>query len=120
MIYTLLKSKIHSGTVTGAQLQYEGSISIDFSLCEKAQIFKYEKVDIYNFENGERFSTYVIYGKKGEICLNGAAARKVQIGDSIIIASYIQLTKKEISNHKPTILVLTKKNQIKSINSKNK
>lgn len=115
MIYTLLKSKIHFATVTGAKLRYEGSISIDPLLCKKAEIIPYEKVDVYNFENGERFSTYVIFGKKSEICLNGAAARKVQIGDSLIIASYIHLTKEETSYHKPKIVILDQKNQIQRV-----
>lgn len=84
----LLKSKIHRATVTDANLNYEGSITIDEGLMQRADLVPYEKVSIYNVSNGERFSTYVIKGRKGTgvICLNGAAARKVSKGDLIIIA----------------------------------
>ncbi len=85
---TLLKSKIHRATVTDADLNYEGSISIDPVLCEQADLQPFEKVEIYNCNNGNRFSTYVIAGKPGEVCLNGAAARLVHRGDLVIIASY--------------------------------
>ena len=116
---TLLKSKIHRATVTDADLNYEGSISIDKSLCAKADLIEFEKVDIYNVTNGERFSTYVIFGKKGDICLNGAAARKVQKGDVVIIASFSDYSEKECKNHKPTIILVDKKNKIvKSANVK--
>ena len=112
---TLLKSKIHRATVTDADLQYEGSIAIDKSLCEIANIIEFEKVDIYNITNGERFSTYVIFGKKGEITLNGAAARKAQNGDLIIIASYANYSEKESIKHKPTLLFVDEENNILSI-----
>ena len=110
----LLKSKIHLATVTKSCLDYEGSISLDPILCKASNIHSFEKVDIYNYHNGERFSTYVIFGKKNEVCLNGAAARKVQVGDSLIIASYALFEKDEISKHKPKIVFVTKKNKIKS------
>ena len=116
---TLLKSKIHRATVTDADLNYEGSISIDKSLCAKADLIEFEKVDIYNVTNGERFSTYVIFGKKSDICLNGAAARKVQKGDIIIIASFSDYSEKESKKHEPTIILVDKKNKIiKSANVK--
>jgi len=88
---TMLSSKIHRAIVTGTDLGYEGSITIDETLLLEADILPYEKVDIYNVTNGERFSTYVIKGKadSGVICLNGAAARKAMVGDIIIIASYV-------------------------------
>src|SRR5947199_9630606 len=92
---TLLKSKIHRATVTGADLHYEGSISIDARLCEKANLLPYERVEIYDCHNGNRLATYVIYGKEGEICLNGAAARLVQKGDVVIIASYAEFEEDE-------------------------
>jgi aspartate 1-decarboxylase len=87
---TKLKSKIHRATVTDANTQYEGSITIDGKLLRLAHIAEYEKVDVYNITNGERFSTYAIEGKNGEgdVCVNGAAAKKVTIGDKIIICSY--------------------------------
>ncbi|MBE9546947.1 MAG: aspartate 1-decarboxylase [Proteobacteria bacterium] len=87
----VLKSKIHRATVTDADLGYEGSITIDEGLLKATDILPYEKVDIYNVSNGERFSTYAIKGKEGsgEICLNGAAARRCSRGDIIIIASYV-------------------------------
>ncbi|HTZ40179.1 MAG TPA: aspartate 1-decarboxylase [Syntrophales bacterium] len=89
----MLKSKIHRATVTDANLNYEGSITIDEGLMQSADLVPFEKVAIYNVSNGERFSTYVIKGKKnsGVICLNGAAARKVSKGDLIIIASYVMV-----------------------------
>ena len=89
----MLKSKIHRATITNANLNYEGSISIDEDLLEKADILPYEKVEIYDINNGERFSTYVIKGVKGsgDICVNGAAARKVEIYDHIIICSYVNI-----------------------------
>jgi aspartate 1-decarboxylase len=109
----LLKSKIHRAVVTDADLNYEGSISIDKSLCKKADLLEFEKVDIYNITNGERFSTYVIFGKSGEICLNGAAARKVHRGDSVIIASFAEYSEKEWSSHKPKIFLLDSNNKVK-------
>ena len=93
----MLKSKIHRATVTDADLHYEGSISIDEKLLEEAAMVPYEKVEIYDVNNGERFSTYIIKGKRnsGTICLNGAAARKVAKGDLIIIATYVLVDEKE-------------------------
>jgi aspartate 1-decarboxylase len=114
---TLLKSKIHRATVTGADLNYEGSISIDEALIKKADLVEYEKVDIFNINNGERFSTYIITGKRGEISLNGAAARKVQPGDLIIIVSFAAYDESEIKTHKPRILILDNENRIKAIKS---
>ena len=87
MIRTLMKSKLHRAAVTDANLNYNGSISIDPELMRKADLIEYEQVDIYNLNNGERFTTYVIVGGAGEMCLNGAAARKAQPGDHIIVAS---------------------------------
>ena len=109
----MFKSKIHRATVTGADLNYEGSITIDSKLLELADILPYEKVDIYNITNGERFSTYVIPGEpgSGEICLNGAAARKVQKGDLVIIVSYCELEEEEIKEFKPTVVLVDEKNR---------
>jgi len=110
---TLLKSKIHRAVVTDANLNYEGSISIDKSLCKNADLIEFEKVDVYNITNGERFSTYVIYGAEGEICLNGAAARKVHKGDLVIIASFAEYDEIESSQHCPEIILVDSKNNVK-------
>lgn len=109
---TLLKSKIHRATVTGAYLDYEGSIAVDPQLCRAADFKEFEKIDIYNVNNGARFSTYIIFGKEGEISLNGAAARMVQIGDLVILASYAAYDEEEIEVHKPKIVLVNEKNQI--------
>lgn len=109
---TLMKSKIHRATVTEADLLYEGSISIGKELMEAANLCLNEKVDIYNCNNGERFSTYVIKGNKGEICLNGAAARLVQRGDVVIIVSYAEFHEDEIKDFEPTIVFVDGKNKI--------
>ena len=113
----MLKSKINRATVTDADLHYEGSISIDEKLMEEAAIVPYEKVAIYDVDNGERFSTYAIKGKRnsGTICLNGAAARKVAKGDLIIIASYVLVEDKETKNWKPKCVFVDGKNKVKKI-----
>ena len=112
MILTVLKSKIHRAAVTGADLNYEGSIAIDKKLIEAANLNLFEKVEIYNINSGARFSTYVIPGKDGEISLNGAAARMVQKDDLIIIACYAQVDEKEIKSFKPKIVFVDEKNAI--------
>ena len=113
MIVTMLKSKLHKATVTDADLNYEGSVSIDPALIDGAKFLLHEQVDIYNITNGQRFTTYVIEGKKGEICLNGAAARLVHRGDKVIIASYAQMTLEEARTWEPRVLLLDDKNDIK-------
>jgi aspartate 1-decarboxylase len=115
MLLTFLKSKIHRATVTDADLNYEGSISIDPKLCEAANLNKFEQVDIYNCNNGARFTTYVIHGKEGEICLNGAAARHVAKGDLVIIACYAQFSPEEAEAHKPKLVFVNNTNSIVSI-----
>ena len=113
MLLTMLKSKLHRARVTDADINYEGSIGIDKELCEKADLKEFEKVEIYNVTNGNRFATYVIYADKGTISLNGAAARLVAIGDIIIIASYSHYTPEEAENHKPILLLMDENNKIK-------
>ncbi len=113
MLRTLLKSKIHRATVTGADLNYEGSIGIDPKLCEESDLKEFEKVDVYNISNGARFTTYVIFGEEGEVSLNGAAARLVQKGDLVIIASYADYKEDEVPKHKPLILLMDENNSIK-------
>ncbi|MGQ9820130.1 MAG: aspartate 1-decarboxylase [Candidatus Kapaibacteriales bacterium] len=112
MMITMLKSKIHRARVTDSDLNYEGSIAIDVKLMKAASLYEFEKVDIYNINNGERFSTYVIKGKPGEISLNGAAARLVQKGDLIIIASYVQILESEVKSYIPKIVLVDEKNRV--------
>lgn len=106
MTIEVLKSKIHRVTVTEANLNYIGSITIDEDLMDAANLIEFEKVHILDNNNGERFITYIIKGERGSgiICLNGAAARKVQPGDIIIIVSYAQMDPEEAKNFKPTIV----------------
>ena len=111
MTRRMLKSKIHRATVTDADLNYVGSIGIDPKLCEAADFIEFEKVDIYNVTNGERFSTYVIYANEGDITLNGAAARRVQKGDLVIITSYSQYSDNELKNFKPKLVFVDEKNK---------
>ena len=110
----ILKSKIHRATVTDANLDYEGSVSIDKFLMECANIVQYEQVEIYNITNGERFSTYAIEGKRntGEICINGAAAHKARKGDLIIIATYTMINDSNVVIN-PEIVKVDKDNFIK-------
>lgn len=117
MRLTMLKSKIHRATVTDANLNYEGSVSIDPQLCEAARLLPFERVDIYNCSNGARFSTYVIYGKPGEVCLNGAAARHVHVGDLVIIAAYAEFEQMEAMEHKPSLVMVNESNKIKELHS---
>ncbi len=114
MLLTLLKAKLHRATVTEANLNYTGSITIDKDLIDQAGIFIHEKVQIVNNNNGARFETYVIEGKSGSgvLCLNGAAARLVQPGDKVIIMAYAQMTPEEAQTHKPVVLLLGDNNQI--------
>ncbi len=112
---TMLKGKIHRATVTDADLNYEGSISIDPVLCEAADLLPHERVEIYNCNNGNRFATYVIHGKAGEICLNGAAARLVHRGDVVIIAAYGDYEDQEAKNLHPRVVHVDAKNRIREL-----
>lgn len=109
MMFELLRAKIHMARVTERKKEYEGSITIDSEIAKKASILPYEKVLVADVENGNRFNTYVIYGDDGEICVNGAAANLVEVGDRIIIMSFALSEKKDIS---PQIIRLDKNNQI--------
>lgn len=106
MFIEVLKSKIHRVRITQAELHYVGSIAIDEDLMDAANIIENEKVQIVNLNNGERLETYVIKGKRGsgQICLNGPAARKAQVGDIVIIISYCSMDFKEAKTHKPTLI----------------
>lgn len=116
----VLYSKIHRATVTDADLNYEGSVSIDPALISKAKMFLNQKVDIVNCNNGARFSTYIIEGKKGEVCLNGAAARLVHRGDKVIIIAYTSIDIKNAKTHEPTIVFVDDKNKFKEIRKEKK
>ncbi|MDQ0350834.1 aspartate 1-decarboxylase [Alkalibacillus filiformis] len=117
MYRTMLNSKIHRATVTEADLNYVGSITIDAHLLEQVGILPHEKVQVVNNNNGERFETYVIAGERhsGVICLNGAAARRVQKGDTVIIISYVSLSSDELEGHQPKIAIMDEDNQIGEI-----
>ncbi|WP_250461574.1 aspartate 1-decarboxylase [Microbulbifer litoralis] len=110
----LLKCKLHMAAVTQAELWYDGSCAIDRDLVELAGLREFEKIDIYNVTNGERFHTYVILAKRGSgtISMNGAAARRVQVGDRIIIASYAQMTEEEADSFKPKLVYLDQHNGV--------
>ncbi|MFA0811430.1 aspartate 1-decarboxylase [Microbulbifer epialgicus] len=110
----MLKCKLHMAAVTQAELWYDGSCAIDEDLVELAGLREFEKIDIYNVSNGERFHTYVILAERGSgiISMNGAAARRVQVGDRIIIASYAQMTEEQADNYKPKLVYLDEQNKV--------
>jgi aspartate 1-decarboxylase len=110
----MFRAKLHRATVTDADLHYEGSVTIDKNLLEASGIIEYERVDIWNITNGARFSTYVLEGErgKGEICLNGAAARHVQVGDRVIIATFAMIDESELADFHPTVIQLDEHNKI--------
>lgn len=113
----MLKGKIHRAVVTQAELDYVGSITVDMDLLDAAGILEYEKVQIVDINNGERFETYTIAGERGSgvICLNGAAARCVQKGDKIIIMAYCTLDTYEAKEHKPKVVFVDSENKIHSV-----
>lgn len=114
MYRTMCKSKIHRATVTGADLNYVGSITIDPVLMEAADLLEYEQVAVVNVNNGARFETYVIPGEpgEGEICLNGAAARLAHPGDKVIIISYAQYNEAEMEKYRPVFIFVDEQNRI--------
>ncbi|NQZ75216.1 MAG: aspartate 1-decarboxylase [Ekhidna sp.] len=116
MFIEVLKSKIHRVKITEAELHYVGSVTIDEDLMDAADLIENEKVQIVNINNGERLETYVIKGERGsgEICLNGPAARKAQVGDIVIIISYCSLDRKEARDHEPIVIFPDEKNRIVS------
>ena len=113
MLVDMLKAKIHRATVTQAELNYVGSITIDEELLEQAGILEYEKVLIADIDNGQRFETYTIAGERGSgvICLNGATARQVSVGDKIIIMCYCQITSEEAKEHHPNVVFVDENNK---------
>ncbi len=116
MLIEVLKSKIHRVKLTEAELHYVGSITIDEDLMDAANLIENEKVQIVNINNGERLETYVIKGVRGsgQICLNGPAARKAQVGDVIIIISYCSIDQQEASSHNPIVIFPNEKNRLSS------
>lgn len=117
MFRTLLGGKIHRATITQADLNYVGSITVDLDLLDAAGICVNEKVQIVNNNNGARLETYTIAGERGSgiVCLNGAAARLVQKGDIVIIMSYVMLSEPEISTHEPKVVLVDENNKIREI-----
>jgi aspartate 1-decarboxylase len=115
MLHTVLKSKLHLAKVTEADLNYEGSCTIDMDLVDKANMKIHEQVHILDVNNGSRFVTYIIPGERGSgtICLNGACARLAQVGDRVIIVTYGAVDDEELENLKPTVIVLNEDNTIK-------
>ncbi|MGL5765058.1 MAG: aspartate 1-decarboxylase, partial [Sarcina sp.] len=117
MKISMLKGKIHRATVVQAELNYVGSITVDEDLLEASGILEYEKVSIVDIDNGARFETYTIAGERGSgmICLNGAAARCVQVGDKIILMAYCELEQEEAKNHKPKVVFVDEDNKINRV-----
>jgi len=117
MIFEMLYAKIHRATVTDANLNYIGSITVDRDLMDAAKMIVGQKVEIVNINNGERFSTYVIEGARGkkDICLNGAAARKAEVGDRIIIIAYASMDEKERNEFKPHVVLVDENNNIDEV-----
>ena len=114
MFTNMLKAKLHMGTVTQAELWYDGSCAIDSNLLRLAGMREFEQIDIYNVNNGERFTTYIIKAEAGSgiISMNGAAARRVQVGDRVIIATYGQFNEAEMETHKPKLVYLNEDNSV--------
>ena len=114
MDITLLKAKIHRAKVTQADLDYVGSVTIDTKLLREAGIYEYEKVQIVDINNGNRLESYTIAGEEGSgiMCLNGAAAKCVSVGDKVIIMAYANMTPEEAASHKPTVLFVNDNNEI--------
>jgi len=114
MHLTMLKAKLHQARVTLCELEYEGSCAIDGKLLDEAGIHEYEQIQIYNLNNGNRFTTYAIRGEDGSgmISVNGAAAHQANPGDRVIICSYVQLDQKEVANFKPRLVYLNENNVI--------
>lgn len=117
----MMKSKIHRATVTEADLNYEGSLTVDQELLDAANMVPYEMVKVFNVNTGDRFETYVISGPRhsGQICLNGAAARKGAVGDLLIIVTTCNLEEAELAKHKPIAVLVDEHNRIKAVHTDN-
>jgi len=112
---TMLRAKIHRIAVTECDVEYEGSLTLDTELMQAADMLPYEKIDVYDIDNGNRFSTYLIEGRKGsgECCVNGAAARLVEKGDRLILASYTTVQPQQAGDHRPRVVLVGENNTIK-------
>lgn len=117
MTRVMLRAKLHRATVTEADLTYEGSCGIDEDLRDAAGMREYERIELYNINNGERFSTYIIKAARGSgaISLNGAAARRAHVGDLLIICTYAPMTEEEAASHKPKIVLVDDNNRVKEV-----
>lgn len=118
MFRTFLKTKLHRATITAADPDYEGSISLDRALCRAAGLLEFEQVDVLDINNGARFTTYVIYGDAGQVQVNGAAARLVRTGDLVIVIAYCRLAAEEVANHSARVVLMSPGNVIASIEDK--
>ena len=117
MTRVMLRAKLHRATVTEADLTYEGSCGIDEDLLDAANMREYERIELYNINNGERFSTYIIKAARGSgaISLNGAAARRAHVGDLLIICTYAPMTEEEAASYKPKIVLVDENNRVKEV-----
>lgn len=117
MIREMLRAKIHRITVTEANVEYEGSLTLDAELMSACGMVPFEKIDVYDVDNGNRFSTYLIEGQPGSgaCCVNGAAAHLVQVGDRLILCSYASLADSEIGAHRPKVVLVTGENRIRMV-----
>jgi aspartate 1-decarboxylase len=113
----MLRAKVHRIRVTECNVEYEGSLTLDAGLMEQADMLPYERIDVYDIDNASRFSTYLIEGERGsgECCVNGAAARLVEVGDQLIIASYTTVAADDAREHRPTVVLVGAENRIKSV-----
>ena len=119
MLRTMLQAKLHRVTVTQADLNYEGSCGIDRALLAAASLREFQRIDIYNVSNGNRFSTYIIEAPEGsgEICLNGAAARRAMVGDLLIVCAYSQYTERELEEYYPVVVLVDSSNRVTGVKS---
>jgi aspartate 1-decarboxylase len=118
VIRTFLRSKLHRATITAADPDYEGSISLDRAFCRAAGLLEFEQVDVLDVNNGARFTTYVIYGDAGQVQVNGAAARLVRAGDIVIVLSYCQLAPEQVADHSARVVLMGPGNLIRSAEDK--
>lgn len=116
---TMLRAKLHRIAVTECDVEYEGSLTLDRDLMDAADMLPFERIDVYDVSNGNRFSTYLIEGQRGQgkCCVNGAAARLVEIGDRLILATFTEVTPDDLADYKPTVVMIGEDNQIKQVKS---
>jgi aspartate 1-decarboxylase len=112
----MLRAKIHRITATETEVQYEGSLTLDADLMDAADMVRYERVEVYDVDNGNRFATYLIEGRRGsgDCCVNGAAARLVEVGDKLIVAAYAALDEAEVREHRPIVVLVDEQNRIRA------